>query len=165
MTQQELQQFISPYDVNKGYVVEGDQVEFELKNNSPFEYQCFESSCGCFGELELLPNSLKVSLKASATGQGSTYEMLKIGNRYAQLHNTPQGPRFYDPMASVWIPNEEVPEAPEKAAVFQFYQTITLWMEDGLPIYDITPQGQLTLNASKSRIVVPVKFLIIKKLA
>lgn len=163
MNQQELQQFFTPFNVNKGTVVEGTLVEFEVKNNSPFPLLCYEQSCGCFNA-ELTELSFKGSLTASISGAyASTYQLLKAGDRYVQLHHTKNGPKFYDPVNSVYVPNEEIPDNPEEAKVVNFYQTVTLWLDDGLDIYRVSPKGQLEINPDKNRIVVPIQFLVIKK--
>lgn len=164
MTHQELQQFIKPNEVKRGTVVEGTEIDFEIVNNSPFPYLCYEQSCGCLGIADLQPQVFKGSVKAAASGSyGSTYEMLVIGDRYVQLHNTHKGPKFFDPMAEVWLDNQEIPENPVKAQVFKFNQTITLWLDDGEDIYRINPNGQLETNPNKSRMVVPISFLVVKK--
>lgn len=164
MNQQQLQQFITPFEINKGTVLEGTQVEFEIMNNSPFDFLCFEQSCGCLGKADLLPKSFKGSLTASMSGTYvSNEQFLKIGDRLVQMHHTPKGIKFYDPFNSQWLENEEVPENPEKVAVANFHQSITLWLDDGADIYRISPTGQLETNPDKNRIVIPIRFVVVKK--
>lgn len=165
MNQQELQQFITPYEIVRGVVLEGDKIEFEIKNTSPFPFMAFEQSCGCLGLAELGDWSFKGAFNASLAGtQSSTFMYLKVGeNRYAQMQHTPKGPWFYDPIKKEQIPNEEIPENPEKVPVANFYQTITLWLDDGEDIYRIGPNKQLETNPNKNRIIIPIRFLMIKK--
>lgn len=163
MTQQELQQFISPLEINRGTLIEGADVEFEIINNSPYPFQCYEQSCGCLGTADLQPTSFKGALKAKGAGvHASTMQMLKAGDRYVQLHHTQAGPKFYDPINKEWVPNEQIPEQPEKVPVLNFHQTITLWFDDGEDFYKISPTGQLETNPAKSRVVIPIKFLVVK---
>lgn len=164
MNQQELQQFITPYDINKGVVVEGDLIEFEIKNNSPYPFLCYEYSCACLGVPEMTDKSLKTSFPASTGGTyASTQQFLKVGDKYVQLHTTQNGPRFYDPIHSEWVPNEDIPSSPDKVPVVTFHQTLTLWLDDGQEFYRINPTTkQLETNPDKNRIVIPVRFLVIK---
>lgn len=163
MTQQDLQQFITPSIIDLGTLADGDVREVKIENNSPFEFECFELSCGCIGELTLQKTLATVKVTASTVGTNSgTYMLLKIGDRYAQLHHTPNGPKFYDPINKNWIDNEDVPENPEKVAVFSFSHTITLYMNDGQPIYRIKETGQLEMNPEKSRLYIPVRYLAVK---
>lgn len=164
MNQQELQQFVTPYDINHGYVLEGQVVEFEIKNNSPFPFLAYEASCQCIGDMVMGERTFKASLTVSAAGaQGSTHMLLKAGDRFVQLHHGKNGPAFFDPVAKEWIDADQVPAEPEKVPVLSFHQTVTLWMDDGEDIFTIGEDKQLKLNPNKSRLIVPVKFMIVKK--
>ncbi len=165
MNQQELQQFVTPYDINKGYVVEGQEVEFEIKNISPYSFLAFEPSCECIGNMVMEERSFKATLKVTASGShGSTHMLLKAGDRFVQLHQGKEGIKFFDPVAKEWVDSDTVPAEPEKVPVLSFHQTITFWFDDGEEIYYVDPTTKrLGINPNKSRLIVPVKFMIVKK--
>ena len=166
MTQQELQQFVSPFQVNKGFLLEGQEVPFELINSGPFDFLAFEMSCNCLGSPVLEPTKFSGLLVASTVGlAGSTYEMFKVGDSYAQIHHTAKGPVLYDPIQNKRFEGE-VPDdltSLPKVPVFKFHQSITLWFDDGEDFYQVMENKQLTINPNKNRLIVPISFMVIKK--
>lgn len=167
MNQQELQQFVTPFQVNLGFVVEGDVHHITLSNTGPFDFQAYEMSCNCLGEAKLDVRQFTGKVVASSVGlQGSTYEMLQIGDRFGQIHHTAKGIRIFDPVAQRMFEESEIPsdlESLKKANVFRFHQSITLWFDDGEEFQTVSPEKQLMVNPNKNRLIVPVSFMVIKK--
>lgn len=166
MNAAELQQFITPTSIDKGILIEGDVFEVEIENNSPYDFQAYQLSCGCIGEVVMEARKVRVKTTAAVVGSHQSQMMyLKVGDRYAQLHHTSSGPKFFDPVAKTWIPNEEVPAEPEKVPVLGFSHTITLYFDDGQDMLVIAPNGELRSNPEKSTMYIPVRYMMIQKSA
>jgi hypothetical protein len=145
-------------------VVEGDVFEVEIVNNSPYDFQAYQLSCGCVGEVVLDKRTVRVKSTAAGTGTAqSSHTYLKVGDRYAQMHHSSSGPKFFDPIAKTWIPNEEIPAEPEKVAAVNFAHTITLYMDDGEEFVQVHESGELRSNPEKSMLILPVRYTMIPK--
>ncbi len=163
MNVNELRNFVTPFEIDKGIVVEGENLSFILENTSPVDFLGYEASCGCLGKIVFAKDKIECDLVATASGSyGSSYEMLtNDGEYYQQVNMVGKGPQFQNIKTKKWL--SEVPSEFTKATVFNFYQTITVWFDDGVPSHIVTPDGVFQINPEKARLVIPVKFLGIKK--
>lgn len=153
----QLREQIHPTQVNLGARENGSETPYYINNNSGLDFLSFTKSCGCIGEIALYKRY--VQGKFPAEYKTKTHDLYIADGHYCTKLNSANGDRYFDVRTEGFVDNPKTIEGPYDAHFF--IQNITVKMDDGLSDYIITPAGEEIMNASKLRMVIPIKAYIL----
>ncbi len=149
-----------PSTIDLGIAVNGDKIPFNVVNTSDQEILGFTKSCGCVGEIKLEGQKITGELPAEYRDVGQF--LYKSGDKYYQKVEHPTQVRWLDISNNSFVEPITEPEGPIPAYLFAG-QTIGVTMkQEGVPDFIVLPNGEITENAERLKIILPIRMWVLK---